>query len=132
MERERIIKKDDRDRDSKGLFQKGGRGGPGRPKGSVPKVTIELQKAVLEAAELVGCDGYGTAGARGYLYALAIERPEIFGRLLERVMPVRISGNMTHEHHDRKEYETIEELQEAMKARGLPPPMIDITPRVVK
>lgn len=128
MERERLATKEEK----KGLFQKDGRGGPGRPKGSQTQIKVDLQKAIVEAASLVGCDGYGTHGTLGYLYALAIERPEIFGRLLERVLPVRVTGQVHHEVTNRT-YETVEALQEAMKARGLPPPrLIDVTPARVK
>lgn len=129
MERERLATKEEK----KGLFQKNGVGGPGRPKGSQTQIKVDLQKVIVEAASMVGCDGYGTHGALGYLYALAIERPEIFGRLLERVLPVRMVGQVHHDHEVSRKYETVEELQEAMKARGLPPPrLIDVTPARVK
>jgi len=94
------------------------------------KIGVKVKEAIVEAAAMVGCDGYGTGKLHGYLYALAIEKPEIFGRLLERVMPLSLSGKVDVEHGP-KQYETVEELAEALRARGLPMPnrLIDVTPK---
>lgn len=124
----RVLLKSDKD-EKTGQFKKGNPGG-GRPFGSIPKVTVKLKTALVEAAALVGCDELGTGGLHGYLYKLAIDHPAVFARLLERVLPLTLTGEIEH---TAKKYETMEELAEALKARGLPPPqkIIDVTPHVV-
>lgn len=112
--------------DEKGKFKKGNPGG-GRKPGSPNKVTAQLKHAIVEAAAMVGFDGEGMQGLHGYLARLAIKEPQVFGRLLEKLLPLQLTGSF--QHTDRK-YETMEDLALALKERGLPPPsrLIDVTP----
>jgi hypothetical protein len=74
-------------------FKKGHKRPPtaGRKKGQRNRVTVELRHAILEAAALVGGDGKGKNGLTGYLQHLASREKKIFGRLLEKVLPMQLS-----------------------------------------
>lgn len=111
------------DRDEAGRIKKGFRG-PGRTPGKPNKVTAQLRTAILEAAAMVGYDGEGKYELHGYLARLAENEPQVFGRLLERVLPMQIVGTVSHT----TKYETVEDVQRALRERGLPPRLIDITP----
>lgn len=100
--------------------------GPGRPVGSRNKVTVQLHQALMEACERVGRDKNGKDGAVGYLMRLAIQNPKVFARLLEKIIPVKFDGVI--QHTARQTYETVDDLREELKARGLPMQMIDVTP----
>lgn len=100
----------------------------GRPKGSKNKVPVELKRAIMEATAMVGRDGKGKDGLHGYLMRLAIGHPKVYARLLEKLIPMHIK--IDDDNVKIEKYETVEELQLAMAARGLPSalPMIDVTP----
>ena len=59
-----------------------GNAGKGRPKGSPNKITADLKRAILEAAE-----------AAGYLTLQATENPASFMTLLGKVLPLQITGD---------------------------------------
>jgi hypothetical protein len=63
-----------------------GKRGPGRPKGSVNKVTGMLKDAILAAAERAGGEG----GIVAYLEKQALENPGPFMTLLGKVLPTQI------------------------------------------
>jgi hypothetical protein len=63
-----------------------GKRGPGRPKGSVNKVTGLLREAILAAAEQAGGEG----GTVAYLRRQADEHPAAFMSLLARVLPTQL------------------------------------------
>lgn len=63
--------------------------GKGRPKGSPNKITADLKRAILEAAEAAGGEG----GTAGYLTRQAEENPASFMTLLGKVLPTTISGD---------------------------------------
>ena len=63
--------------------------GKGRPKGSPNKITADLKRAILEAAEAAGGEG----GTVGYLTTQATESPASFLALLGKVLPTTISGD---------------------------------------
>jgi hypothetical protein len=102
--------------------------GSGRIKGQPTLMQKSLKQAIMEACEWAGEDGEGKNGVTGYLANLAINYPKLFVRLLERLLPLQVDGtgslNINHR------YETMDDLAEAFKARGLPPPsqLIDVTP----
>lgn len=100
----------------------------GRKKGTPNKLSTELKKVILEAAAMVGRDGRGKEGLHGYLCKLAIQQPKIYGRLLEKLIPMHIK--IGDDNAPAERYETVEELRTAMEARGLPAParIIDVTP----
>ncbi len=67
------------ERDENGRFKPGNCGSPGRPKGSRNRTTIALREAVLESL--------GIVGGIDYLAKLAAEQPELYVRLLTRLLP---------------------------------------------
>ncbi len=66
-----------------------GNRGKGRPKGSPNKITADLKRAILEAAEAAG----GPGGTVGYLTKQATESPASFMALLGKVLPTTIAGD---------------------------------------
>lgn len=113
--------------DANGKFAKGNKGGPGRKLGVPNKINVQLKNAIVEAASMVGFDGEGTMGLHGYLARLALQEPAVFGRLLEKLLPLQLAGNVDH---TVRKLETMADLAQALKERGLPPPskLIDVTP----
>ena len=65
-----------------------GNAGKGRPKGSPNKITADLKRAILEAAEAAGGEG----GTAGYLARQADENPAAFMTLLGKVLPTTLNG----------------------------------------
>lgn len=95
---------------------KKGQPGLGRPKGVKNKFGVRLKEAILEAAERSGRDGKGKDGAVGYLVWLSRSEPAVFGRMLEKVMPLQV------EVKDKTDKLTPMEAVERLKERGLPVP----------
>jgi hypothetical protein len=93
------------------------KGNPGKPKGAKNKFGVKLKEAILEAAERSGRDGKGKDGAVGYLVWLSRSEPAVFGRMLEKVMPLQIDVKDTT-----KAQYTPEEAVRALEERGLPIP----------
>ena len=92
----------------------------GRPKGAQNKLNRELRELILEAAERLGRDGEGEGGLLGYLMSLGQAAPASFAVLLRAVLPIHINATVTH-----KPVMTLEEAAAELKARGLPPQLID-------
>jgi len=94
--------------------------GAGRKKGSVNRVSMLMKDAILIAAELEGSDRRGKDGLIGYFRMLSRREPVVYGRLLEKLLPLQITGKdggpmqMVHT--------TKEELEQRLKERGLPLP----------
>lgn len=103
-----------------------GQGGPGRRPGVQNKMTTQLKTAIITACEMVGRDKHGKDGVEGYLARLAINHPAVMGRLLEKLLPLQLMGAI--EHTAPRTYETLEDLSDELKARGLPLKLIDVTP----
>jgi hypothetical protein len=72
-----------------GAFVKGGTPGPGRPKGSVPKVTKTIRDAVMTAFNEVGGPEYLVRLANGTQSDRAA-----FTSLLNKVLPTQINANV--------------------------------------
>lgn len=68
-----------------------GKAGPGRPKGVPNKITADLKRAILEAAEAAGGEG----GTVGYLTRQADENPTAFLTLIGKVLPTTLAGDDT-------------------------------------
>ena len=66
-----------------------GKAGPGRPKGVPNKITSDLKRAILEAAEAAGGEG----GTVGYLTKQANDNPASFLALIGKVLPTTIAGD---------------------------------------
>jgi hypothetical protein len=105
-------------RNTSGLVPfKKGQEGLGRPKGVKNKFGVRLKEAILEAAERSGRDGKGKDGAVGYLVWLSRAEPAVFGRMLEKVMPLQIDVK------DKTEKAmTAPEAVQRLEERGLPVP----------
>ena len=65
-----------------------GRKTGGRVKGTPNKITADLKRAILEAAEAAGGEG----GTAGYLTRQADENPAAFMTLLGKVLPTTLNG----------------------------------------
>lgn len=89
----------------------------GRPPGAQNLFTRQIKEAAVAAAERYGCDGKGTGGLEGFLFRLCDLHPQTMAALLGRIMPVQKDAD-----GERKKtvYETPEQFDEALKARGLP------------
>lgn len=96
-------------------FKKGARQF-GRAKGTKNKFGVRLKEAILEAAERSGRDGKGKDGAVGYLVWLSRSEPAVFGRMLEKVMPLQIDVK------DKTDRLSPQEAIDRLRERGLPVP----------
>jgi hypothetical protein len=96
----------------------------GRPKGSRNKLTKTIAELLLLAADEVGDsitpgeDGKG--GVLGYFKVSAVTERRAFLAMIGRGLPVHINANVTH-----KPVMTLDEAVAEMKARGLPPQLIE-------
>ena len=70
-----------------------GQAGPGRPKGSVNKVSGILKDAILLAAENAGKEDGGN-GLVSYLEKQAVDHPTAFMTLLGKVLPMQVSAEV--------------------------------------
>lgn len=61
----------------------------GRQKGTPNKITADLKRAILEAAEAAGGEG----GTVGYLTTQARENPAAFLTLIGKVLPTTLAGD---------------------------------------
>lgn len=125
-----------------GRFQNGhGRGG--RKPGSKNRMTRLLKDGIEEAlihhgdwlAENMKSkrmqELYGVGGMVGALTYLQRHEGSSFVALLARLLPMQVTGKIEGSvEHNHRAYETPEEVMQALRDRGLPPPMkmIDITP----
>lgn len=71
------------------LGENRGNAGKGRPKGSPNKITADVKRAILEAAEAAGGEG----GMVGYLTLQASENPAAFMTLIGKVLPLTVAGD---------------------------------------
>lgn len=110
------------------LFKKGERKF-GRQKGTPNKVTVKLKEAILEAAERSGSNGKGKDGTVGYLMWLSRAEPAVYGRMLEKVMPMQLEVKEMG-----KTMLTPAQAVENLRERGLPvpPSLLNLAEGVVK
>lgn len=118
-------------------FKKGHKKVGGAVKGSAylhrHLMTRKVSEALINGCEMAGADGKGLGGLNGFMYQLAMRFPKQAARLLEKLIPREVNKTTSHQSSDGV-YETREQILEAIKARGLPPPscLIDITPEKVE
>jgi len=62
------------------------KGGPGRPKGSQNRLTIQVKEAILQA--------FDEAGGKDYLVAIAQSEPRAFLVLLGKILPTEVIGDL--------------------------------------
>jgi hypothetical protein len=91
-----------------------------KPKGARNKVSVILKECMLAAMDMVGQDGKGKHEATGYLAWLAREKPEIFGRLLEKLLPFTLTG--AGGGPVQLQYSNTADVIQRMKERNLPIP----------
>jgi hypothetical protein len=92
----------------------------------------DLRAAVLLAAERVGRSGRGQDGLVDYLEYVARSQPKLFLPLLLKVLKDELN-NRKRTNPDRDpnhRFESIEEIEEEFRARGLPMPtkLIEVNP----
>lgn len=92
------------------------KGNPGKPKGAKNKFGLKLKEAIIEAAERSGSNGKGKDGMVGYLVWLSRSEPAVYGRMLEKVMPLQVDVKDTT--NKMSAPEAVAKLRE----RGLPVP----------
>lgn len=73
-------------------FKKNHKRGKGRPKGVPNTIGATLRQIIMTAVEKCGSDGKGKGGAVGYLYRIAVEKPELMVRLLDKMLPAQVVG----------------------------------------
>ena len=89
---------------------------PGRPPGVQNLFTREIKTAAVNAATLYGADSTGLGGLEGFFYRCCHLYGQTMVALLGRIMPVQKDADS-----DKKRvFNTPEEFDEALKARGLP------------
>jgi hypothetical protein len=95
----------------------------GRTKGTRNKATLVLREAALFAAEACGEDGRGKNGLVGFLTSLAQRQPAVFGRLLEKILPMQAGSEPTTPGGL-----TAAEAATRLRERGLPvpSPLVDL------
>lgn len=106
----------------RGTFYKGQKRAAtaGRKKGVPNKTTQLLKECILDAASEIGSDGQGTEELKGYLKTLALHFPKSYAQLLARVLPYQVNVQQPRE---KRVFRTKEEIEDEMRARGLPVPL---------
>jgi len=89
----------------------------GRAKGQQNKISVRIKECLLEALELSGSNGKGKDGATGYFVWLSRAEPAVFGRMVEKIMPMQLEVK-----DKTNEKLTPDEAIERLKERGLPVP----------
>lgn len=101
-------------------FKKGRTKSGGRVKGTPNRTPRLLKDAIMNAMDMVGQDNRGKNGVDGYLARIAWRKPEVFVRLVEKLLPFQLTGanggpvQMT--------YENKADILQRFRERGLPPP----------
>jgi hypothetical protein len=108
----------------RGRFQKGWRGGPGRPKGVPDRSRADLSQLIMDAAVQTGFirknkdtglpEGTGEEGCLGYLKWAAVFEPRTYLALMARILPYYVNTDIP------ENFLTREETLAELKARGLP------------
>ena len=84
-----VVKKTQKKRPApKTAFKKGGKPGPGRPKGKQNLITMELKEGIMQA--------FHNKGGVKYLEDLAENRKDLFVGLLKAILPAEIKATMEH------------------------------------
>lgn len=118
----------------------------GRTPGARNKVTLEVKRALLAGLNIAGSvvpeipdnpvsalikQLYPNAeGIDKYMAWLALVKPEVAGRIIEKVIPIALTGKDDGPIQTHHTYTTPEDLVAVLRQRGLPLPetLIDVTP----
>lgn len=84
-----MLKKETGKNQTKQRYHGWAKAGPGRPKGVPNKITADIRKAIVAAAEAAG----GDEGMVGYLTRQANENPTTFMGLLGKIIPAVVVGD---------------------------------------
>jgi hypothetical protein len=106
---------------------------PGRPPGSLNKITREMRDAILAAAEELGRVPFSKwaaeievenqlDGMKGFYKALAVNELRTFGIILARMMPTNVTHTTVAE---LPTYMTEDEVIEGLREAGLPLDLLD-------
>lgn len=97
-----------------------------RAPGTRNRTSTVLKECMIAAMDMVGSNNKGKDGATGYLAWLAHSKPEIFGRLLEKLLPFTLTG--AGGGPVQLQYTNTAEVIQRMKERGLPIPLSLMAP----
>lgn len=118
----------------------------GRLPGARNKITTETKRAILSGLNIAGeivpelpnspvaqliKRLYPNAnGVDKYMAWLALVRPDVAGRIIEKIIPIALTGKDDGPVNLNHSYNTPEDLVRVLKQRGLPlpEPLIDVTP----
>jgi hypothetical protein len=115
-------------RELDGRFKKGHKAlaGGGRPKGRQAHLTVAMKDAIITAAELCGRKQFdkktgaytrdGPDGLVGYMQHLARHNEQVFGTLLNKVLPMHITSAAVQN----RVYRTEAEVRQLCAERGVP------------
>ena len=77
-----------------GTFLPGSKPAVTRVPGTHNRLTRDLKRGIIDAAEKYGADGKGRDGLTGYLFHLAGKHPKAFAGLLGKILPLQVTGNV--------------------------------------
>jgi hypothetical protein len=77
-----------------GTFLPGHKPAVTRTAGIHNRLTRDLKRGIIDAAEAYGADGKGKDGLTGYLFHLAGKHPKAFAGLLGKILPMQVTGNV--------------------------------------
>jgi hypothetical protein len=66
--------------------------GMGRPKGTTTRPKRILQDCLLAAGEIAGDEIKDGSGLVGYLVHLALNKPDLYVSMLQKVIPMQVTG----------------------------------------
>jgi hypothetical protein len=101
----------------------------GAPRGSLPRGSIA--EAVVQAAKILGENGRGKDGLVRYLKHIAMRDPKSFVPLLLDVLALQGRTSVATK-PEMIEYETAEELQAALRERGISVSLLRDSPKKAK
>lgn len=122
-------------------FKKGMAKIAGRAKGTPNRMTVLIKDGIEQSLRVIGDSMalkaeenperyglYAQGGVVAGLVWLAMKNPAAYIGMVSKLLPMQLTGDLTGKVTHR--YETTQEVLDAFKARGLPPPakLIDVTP----
>ena len=101
------------------LFEKGRAKTGGRPRGQGNLISADTRRDILRGIAAHGCDGKGTGGIAGAVYAACADNLRNAVSLLTAIVPKEASVNVTRT--TEVQYTSIQELDDELRRLGLPP-----------
>ena len=100
-------------------YRKGRRKTGGRAPGTPNVMTREVKEAIIEGLSRIGSDGKGKDAIVGYVERIGRQDIKSGAMLLRAILPLQVNANVCTNNITR--YETVEEIDADLAARGLPP-----------